>query len=43
MILKNSEHNFVDIKVDEKDSKCFVGFEDDSEYWVLYKDLQKGN
>ncbi|KAL5012351.1 hypothetical protein ScPMuIL_010902 [Solemya velum] len=30
------------LKVDEKSSKCFVRFEDNSEFWVLFKDLQKG-
>ncbi|XP_021362370.1 metal-response element-binding transcription factor 2-like isoform X2 [Mizuhopecten yessoensis] len=30
------------LKVEEKEGKCFVQFEDNSEYWVLYKDLQKG-
>ncbi|XP_033732115.1 metal-response element-binding transcription factor 2-like isoform X2 [Pecten maximus] len=30
------------LKVEDKEGKCFVQFEDNSEYWVLYKDLQKG-
>ncbi|XP_063423623.1 uncharacterized protein LOC134707612 isoform X1 [Mytilus trossulus] len=29
-------------KVDERGRKCYVRFEDDSEYWILFKDLQKG-
>jgi hypothetical protein len=30
------------MQVDERGRKCFVKFEDDSEYWILFKDLQKG-
>ncbi|XP_069121964.1 metal-response element-binding transcription factor 2-like isoform X2 [Argopecten irradians] len=30
------------LKVEDKEGKCFVQFEDNSEYWVLNKDLQKG-
>ncbi|XP_060084222.1 metal-response element-binding transcription factor 2-like [Ylistrum balloti] len=30
------------LKVEDKEGKCFVQFEDKSEFWVLFKDLQKG-
>lgn len=30
------------LKIDEKASKCFVQFEDNSEFWVMFKDIQRG-
>uniref|UniRef100_T1JA02 tRNA wybutosine-synthesizing protein 3 homolog n=1 Tax=Strigamia maritima TaxID=126957 RepID=T1JA02_STRMM len=30
------------IKVDAENAKCLVRFEDNSEYWAMFKDLQKG-
>ncbi|XP_062593146.1 metal-response element-binding transcription factor 2-like [Saccostrea cucullata] len=29
-------------KIEKNKSRCFVRFEDQSEYWILFKDLQKG-
>ncbi|KAK6196236.1 hypothetical protein SNE40_001498 [Patella caerulea] len=30
------------VKIDEKNGRCSVSFEDNSEYWILYKDIQIG-
>ncbi|XP_067660727.1 metal-response element-binding transcription factor 2-like isoform X1 [Haliotis asinina] len=30
------------IKIDDKVGKCLVNFEDNSEHWVLFKDIQRG-
>ena len=36
-------HTFVlNLQIDEKASKCFVQFEDNSEFWVMFKDIQRG-
>lgn len=29
-------------QIEKNKSRCFVRFEDQSEYWILFKDLQKG-
>ncbi|ESP03238.1 hypothetical protein LOTGIDRAFT_224538 [Lottia gigantea] len=30
------------VKIDEKNVRCSISFEDSSEYWILYKDVQIG-
>lgn len=42
LYFKMFKNIFKYLKVDERGRKCYVRFEDDSEYWILFKDLQKG-
>ncbi|KAK2172560.1 hypothetical protein NP493_949g00057 [Ridgeia piscesae] len=30
------------VKVDDKQKRCYIKFEDDSEHWARFKDIQKG-